>query len=246
MKRTVNYSLNSTTALQLGLAALVVATININAQTVLTTGHTDVGIVYEAGVWNLHIGQHDAIPPAEYAPNEAILQVGAAAQTTVPVNPAFSFLGAAGSPVYILPQVENPSLLFLGLGTEELTSGLFLNDQVTLSLQAVRGPGQFSVYDVDPFGSPNVMMNSGNGITAGDSVLLAAGGHRHVNWAFNAPGRYEVDFQAAGTLTAGSLFTASGPVTYTFQTVPEPGTYALLGLGAFGYLAFSRCRRKAV
>jgi surface-anchored protein len=221
MRKSVLKSLSHASVGQLGLAALLAAALNLNAQTVLTNGHTDVGIVYEDDAWNLHIGQHEADPPAEYAPQEAVLQVGLAARTAVPASPAFAFLGAAGAPVYILPQVQNLSLVFLGFGTEELSSGLFTNDQVTVSLRAVRGPGQFAVYDVDAFGTPNVIMNSGDGITAADSVILPAGGHRHVNWAFTSPGTYQVDLEAAGTLVTNNQFTTSGPVTYTFDVVPR-------------------------
>ena len=217
--------------------------LSLNAQTLLTEGHTDVGIVYELGGWNLHIGQHEATPPMEYAPNEAILGVNiVGAHSTVPANPQFSFLGMAGSSVWVLPQVQDPALLFLGFGTEELESGIFVNNEVTLSLQGVRAPGQFSVYDVGMFGSPSIFMNSGDGITTADSILLSAGGHRHVNWAFSTPGTYEVDFEAAGTLVDGNVFTASGPITYTFSVaaVPEPSVLSLLLLGGAGLLAFAR------
>ena len=217
--------------------------LSLNAQTLLTEGHTDVGIVYELGGWNLHIGQHEATPPMEYAPNEAILGVDiVGARSTVPANPQFSFLGTAGSSVWVLPQVQDPALLFLGFGTEELESGIFVNNEVTLSLQGVRAPGQFSVYDVGMFGSPSIFMNSGDGITTADSILLSAGGHRHVNWAFSTPGTYEVDFEAAGTLVDGNVFTASGPITYTFSVaaVPEPSVLSLLLLGGTGLLAFAR------
>ncbi len=228
---------------QLGLAALLTTGLASQAQTTLWEGHTDVGIVYEDGGWNLHIGRHDDIPPIEYAPNEAILGVDiVGAHSTVPANPQFSFLGTAGSPVWILPEVQNPILLFLGFGTEELPDGLFVGDQVTMSLQAVRGPGQFSVYEVGMFGSPTVFMNSGNGITGADSIVLPAGGHQHANWAFSTPGTYEVDFEAAGTLVEGNVFTASGPITYTFSVaaVPEPSALSLLALGGAGLLAFAR------
>ena len=228
---------------QLGLAALLTTGLASQAQTTLWEGHTDVGIVYELGGWNLHIGQHEATPPMEYAPNEATLGVDiVGAHSTVPANPQFSFLGSTGSSFWVLPQVQDPALLFLGFGTEELAPGLFVNNEVTLSLQGVRAPGQFSVYEVGVFGSPTVFMNSGDGITAADSILLTAGGHRHVNWAFSTPGIYKVDFVAAGTLVDGNVFTTSGPITYTFAvaSVPEPGSASLLALGGFGLLFVRR------
>lgn len=217
--RTLNL-LKKAAGSRLWLASCLVVSMQVNAQTPLTTGHTDVGIAYEDSAWNLHVGRHEDSPPAEYAPNEAILEVGLASATTVPTSAAFGFLGSAGAPVYILPEAQNPALLFLGLGTEELPSGLFADDRVTLSLSAVRGPGRFWMYEVGALGAPVVFMNSADGITPGDSVVLTAGGHRHVNWAFSLPGTYQVDLEAAGTLAADNRFTTSGPVTYTFKVLP--------------------------
>jgi surface-anchored protein len=232
---------------QLGLTVLFTTGLASQAQTYLREGHTDVGIVYEDNAWNLHIGQHEAAPPMEYSPGEAILGVDlVAARQAVPASAQFSFLGTPGSPVWILPEVENPSLLFLGFGTEELSSGLFVDDQVTLSLRAVRGAGQFSVYTVDPFGNPDVLMNSSDGLTSADSIVLPVGGHEHVNWAFSEPGIYQVDLEASGTLLDGNVLTSSGLVTYTFAVtaVPEPGGFAFIALGGLGLLWRSsrRCR----
>ena len=102
-----------------------------------------------------------------------------------------------------------------------------------MSLQAVSGPGSLVVYDTDAFGNPELLMSSRDGITAGDSVQVPAGEHRHVDWAFSEPGDYTVTFDAFGIRALDSQATDSGPVEYFFhvEAVPEPGAAALLGLG---------------
>jgi len=229
MKASLATHLHQTLRTTLWLASLLGVAFDGRSDTELTTGHTDVGIVYEDDAWNLHIGRHEDSPPAEYAPNEAVLQVAPASKTSVPASPAFAFLGEPGAPIYVLPEVHNPALLFLGLGTEELASGLFVNDQVQLHLKGVTGPGQFFVYELSALGTPTVFMNSRDGIASNDVVTLTAGGHRHVNWAFSTPGTYQVAFEASGTLATNNQFTASGPVTYTFKVLGESPTLQISG-----------------
>ncbi len=227
---------------QLNLAAAVwlAAALAAPAQTLLTTEHVDVGINYAGGLWDLHV--HDETNDLEYEPGDAILFVGLGASNGVPVNPLFSFLGNPGDPVWILPQSNDPSLLFLGIGAEELIAGTFVGDLVTLSLTGVSGPGHFALYQTDMFGSPTVFMNSRDGITAADSYTLGAGSHSHFNWAFSEMGTYTLSFEASGTLVAGNQFTSSGPVDYTFQVVPEPGSLVLFVLGGLGLLILVRRR----
>jgi len=208
-----------------------------HAQTVLSRGHVDVGAAFEDNAWDLHI--HDEEGGAEYAPSEAILQLGLAARTTIPADPRFSFLGSAGSLTYILPQVENPELLFLGIGAEEVEDGVFQNNEFTFSLRAFTGPGQFALYTTDGFGNPSLFMSTADGLGDGDSVRAFAGAHTDYNWAFSAPGDYALGFEARGLLAGGETV-ASGLVDFHFTVVPEPSTVALLTLGAAGWLAFSR------
>jgi surface-anchored protein len=215
----------------LGLALVMATTISLKAQTLLESGHADLGVLYQQNAWDLHVHHEDL---GEFDPGEVILQVGPAAESTVPAHPGFSFLGSAGTSVWILPQTEeghSDHLLFLGLSAEEQEPGLFLNDRITLSLAGVTGPGQFALYEVDAFGTPSVFMNSADGITDADRVDLLAGTHRHANWAFTMPGEYEVSFRASGTLADGLAFTQSDVVAYNFSVVPEPNAWSLLLLG---------------
>ncbi len=201
------------------------------AQTILSEGHMDLGIAYEGGVLEPHLHVHEPEPDGvEYAPGEAIVLVGFAARTTVPANPAFSFLGAPGDSVYVLPSSHHPELPFLGLAAEEIASGEFVGDNLRLALTGFSGPGEFALYTVDAFGAPTVRMNTRDGVSGADYVNIAAGSHGHANWAFSAPGDYSLTFVASGTLVgAGEL--ASDPATFDFTVIPEPETWALLLVG---------------
>ncbi len=226
-----------------GIAATA-AVINLNAQIPLDTGDTDIGIAYEDG-WDLHVHKEEPPNDGEYEPADALLQVNAQALTTVPSGSQWSFLGSAGSPVWILPSSPVESLLFLGFATEEIGDGIFEDDELTLSLTGVSGPGDFSVYSLT-FGNPTVWMNSGDGFSGVDSLVLPTGTHQHFNLAFTAPGDYTVTFEAAGTLVAGSQFTQSSPVDYFFTVVvPEPSTAALTGVGIATWFAVVRRKRNA-
>jgi surface-anchored protein len=187
---------------------------------VLTTGHNDVGVNYEDGAWDLHVHAEDL--GMEYEPGGVWLKVGGSARTTVPSAPEFSFLGTAGGTIWILPAIQKPDLLFLGLGTEEIASGIFSNDTVRLALTSVDGPGDFIAYQLDAFGTPGVFFNSRDGLGASDFRTLTAGGHTHVNWAFTAPGRYRIGLQASGVLTTNHETTTSEVVTYLFDVGELP------------------------
>ena len=221
-------------------AALAVAS-SLKAQTILDTGDTDIGIGYDTD-WDLHV--HKEAPPnaGEYEPADAILRVNGQAQTTVPAGAAWGFLGSAGSPVWILPQSQDPNLLFLGIGTEEIAGGIFENDEVTISLSSVTGPGSFSIF-AESLGVPTVLMDSGDGISGADSLVLSTGTHQHFSFGFTAPGDYTVAFLGSGTLVAGSQFTQSAPVDYFFTVVPEPSSAALAGVGIASLLVAVRRRK---
>jgi surface-anchored protein len=231
----------------LAAAGLAIGAAPLAAQTRLVNEHADIGIAYEDGMWNLHI--HDETNDREFSPpsglDGAILEVGALAQTAVSADPRFSFLGAAGSSIWILPNTQNPNLLFLGFGAEELETGLFVGDSVSLRLHSISGPGEFAVFDFDSFGNPLAIMNTRDGISAGDVFNANSGAHQDLNFAFSQPGIYTVNFEASGTLADGNMFTSSGPVAYTFEVVPEPSTWALMALGLGGACLLARRRTRA-
>jgi surface-anchored protein len=185
-----------------------------------------------------------------------------AGKLTAPGSGRFGFLGDAGDEVWVFPQSNNPSLPFVGVSTEDKTfsngwSDGILNDpdlesfrglgiqpgelenyQVNLELLNMSGPegGDFKLYNTDEFGNPNVFIDTEDGIDSSDSRALGANKHEHYNWAFTGTGLYKLTFQASGIPTATGEMITSAPRNFDCgvgtQTIPEPTSLSLLGLGA--------------
>jgi len=151
-------------------------------------------------------------------PAQTILHVKPQAQIAVPNPPgAFAFLGAAGAPVWLLPQVQNANLLWPGASTERITSGSLQANTVDWTIQSVSGPGSFHVYQNGAFGAPQLWFSSGSGFP--QTQQLSVPQHAHFNWAFGAAGTYTVVMRANATMTNGTPVT-SGNVAYTFRVGP--------------------------
>ncbi|WP_202918869.1 choice-of-anchor M domain-containing protein [Saccharothrix deserti] len=180
----------------------------------LDGGHVDViGVAFEDGQFDLHI--HDETNDVEYAPSDVRLVVKPEARTAVPADPAYAFLGAPDSPVWVLPEIEDPALLWPGIATEEIAPGVFVDDALTLKFERVYGPAGFSIFTTDAFGAPTVLVDSGNGLP--DKVSLTAANHQHANWAFEAAGNYAVVVRVSGVLAATGQKVTSAPALYRFQ-----------------------------
>lgn len=185
----------------------------VPAPIVLSSGHVDVvDVEYEDG--GLELAVHDESSDAEYAPAAVVLHVKNLAKTAVPDDPAYAFLGAPGDPVWLLPEVDNPDLIFAGLSTEELEPGVFRDDTVTIKVERVRGPGDVAIFTQDAVGTPNVLVDSGDGLP--DAIPLATGGHTHANWAFEEAGTYKLKVRATATLAATGETVSSDAAVYTF------------------------------
>jgi len=201
----------------------------------LTEGHTDIAIGYEpdTGI-QLGVGRDEDIPPAMYAPNEALLVAGANTETVLPADPAYAFIGTApGAPIWVLPQDLEEQKLFLGFGAEDIEPGTFASwtppgeatgEWLQIDLLDVSGPGQFSIWQSDGFGTP---INQLSTVEGWNSIYHLSGGHQHYNWAFTAPGDYAVTFQATGFLGANQTLPVSNVGTYYFHVVPEPSSLTL-------------------
>jgi surface-anchored protein len=215
-----------------GLALVVAAALPATALTPIASGHTDIAFGYYPSLnqWDLHI--HDEENDSEYEPDDALIVIGLDALTTVPAGPQWGFLGSPGSATWILTSTEVSTLPYLGLSTEDISPGTFTGDTLSFRLKAISGPGHFALFDLDSFGDPIVLMNSGDGITLADTAILPIGSHLHYHWAFSEAGDYTLTFEAFGN-SALHGFTSSGDVDFLFRVdpIPEPSTFALVTLG---------------
>lgn len=195
------------------------------------------GVVMPASVlgsnYELDLHLHSAeITPSEIAADDALLPVVAAAKTTRPASSVYDFTGAAaGGNLWLLPKNQNPAVLFLSVGTEEIASSA-LAGPLTWALTSVTGsgggpaPGVFSVWNVDNFATVVPLMSTAAGAGTPNSFNVGANAHTHLNYGFTAPGLYNVAFSVSAPLSAAlGGGTAVGSATYSFGVFDTGSDY---------------------
>jgi surface-anchored protein len=189
---------------------------------VLSQGHTDaVDVHYENGALSLKVHDDTVEPAVTRDPADVVFHALPASAVQVPDFPEYAFLGSPGSTVWLLPQVQDPALLWPGWNTTTLQSGVFAGDAVTLSLVDVEGPGNVWIFMTDPLGLPLHRFRTDDGLP--DTLTVPTHTHAHANWAFSATGTYTLRFQADATLVDGTPL-STGPVDYTFVVGELGGT----------------------
>ncbi|WP_161602343.1 choice-of-anchor M domain-containing protein [Tautonia marina] len=231
------------------------------ADTIISGGHWDVDVEYDGANEEFELHWHLHGTDTVIETDEALLYLDPSnTALTRPGGAQWDFLGTgAGDLVYILPfdePADLSSLVWLGLSAEEIPTGTFNPNNITLSLVGFSGPGEFSLFTTDSFGNPNVFMATSDGLSSGDAINLTLGSHRHANWAFSELGLYGLTFEASGTLLDGRVI-RSTPTTFYFGVgvnsfpgqpgvIPEPASLVMLGMGvlAVGGAALLRRRRE--
>ncbi len=189
------------------------------------SGHVDaLYATYQAG--QLGLGLNNVDEGWERDPARVLLGVPKQARSQWPSGSQWAFFSNPGARVWVLPQTQNLALLYAGVSSESMTGTTFdrylntdprvnrLGRWVGFEVKAVRGPGEFAVWQTDSFGNPVVWVATKDGLGANDVVWTLEGGHVHVNWGFSARGRYEVDVVVSARL--GGQRIESPVTTYTF------------------------------
>lgn len=179
-----------------------------NEASEISVGHVDLGPRLIDGQWRAGL-RHDAESGAVWRdPNQTVLRVSDAAVMTAPDSADYPFLAdVAGKPVYVVPQTQNPSVVWLGWNTQDPAVTATIDRGLTMRVGPVSGPGRAWLFlQSGTFGKPLLLADSG---AAPGDVWIDSGTHVHANWAFSAPGTYTATVTFLGTTTAGEAVSAS-------------------------------------
>ena len=179
-----------------------------NEASEISVGHVDLGPRLIDGQWRAGL-RHDAESGAVWRdPNQTVLRVNDAAIMTAPDSADYPFLAdVAGKPVYVVPQTQNPSVVWLGWNTQDPAVTATIDRGLTMRVGPVSGPGRAWLFlQSGTFGKPLLLADSG---AAPGDVWIDSGTHVHANWAFSAPGTYTATVTFLGTTTAGEAVAAS-------------------------------------
>ena len=174
----------------------------------ISAGHVDLGPRLIDGQWRAGL-RHDAESGAVWCdPNQTVLRVNDAAIMTAPDSADYPFLAdVAGKPVYVVPQTQNPGVVWLGWNTQDPAVTATIDRGLTMRVGPVSGPGRAWLFlQSGTFGKPLLLADSG---AAPGDVWIDSGTHVHANWAFSAPGTYTATVTFLGTTTAGEAVSAS-------------------------------------
>ena len=179
-----------------------------NEASEISAGHVDLGPRLIDGQWRAGL-RHDAESGAVWRdPNQTVLRVNDAAIMTAPDSADYPFLAdVAGKPVYVVPQTQNPSVVWLGWNTQDPAVTATIDRGLTMRVGPVSGPGRAWLFlQSGTFGKPLLLADSG---AAPGDVWIDSGTHVHANWAFSQPGTYTATVTFLGTTTAGEAVNAS-------------------------------------
>jgi len=220
-----------------------------------TQGHGDLSIHYSAG--DLLLGYElDDNAVINGVPIGVITEEEATFLTAVIPNASYSRFdaGQSGLPgvfenqtFWYIPQTapgDDDAVPFLGIGAEEVATGLFVNDLIDFTLKSiVSSPAnsEFIIYRSGLGGSKTVYVDTQN-LGSSNLVPVTAGVHGHYTFGFSQPGTYLLEFEVSGNLEGGG--TASGSAVYSFSVVPEPSSWLLAATAVPAACIVTRYRKR--
>ena len=190
---------------------------------VIDVGHVDVGPRVVDGQWQVMARDDSGPAPVWRDPAQTVLHVTDAALMDAPTDPAYDFMGGrAGERWYVVPQTQNPDVVWLGWNTQ---------DALALDASAVLDAGAAGATPSTPATTQDASPAPGSGsratlLVGGGVVVLVLVGGAWILLRARATARERARAQAevradreAGT---GTGPTAEGPT----GTAPDAGAPA--------------------
>lgn len=165
-------------------------------------GHLDMGPRLVQGHWELLLRDDSQSPAVWRDPDDVVIRVRDEAKLPAPSGQKYEFLGLDdGSEVYVVPQVQNPAVVWIGWNTQDPAVVKELQRGANLTLTGFSGPGTLSLFLQDgAFGDPLPMWDSTN--PEPQDVWMETNTHVHANWVFSQPGVYVAQVKVQGTTIA--------------------------------------------
>ena len=177
--------------------------------TVIGTGHVDIGPRMVDGQWSVALRDDSGAHPVWRDPDRTVLRVTDAALMDAPTDPAYDFMGGrAGERWYVVPQTQNPDVVWLGWNTQDPGVTRTVQRGATMSIGPVSGPGRAWMFlQNGTFGKPRLLVDGQSG--QAQDVWVDASTHVHANWVFTAPGVYTAALTFSARTTDGQQLSAS-------------------------------------
>ena len=178
-------------------------------RTEISAGHVDMGPHLNNGHFELMIHDDHDSTPVWRSMDSTLYRGSSAALRTVPEDSRYSFVGApAGSQVYVIPQTEAKGVIWPGWNAQDPQLVPQLKRGVTLTLESVQGPGQFSLYvENGNFSAPQLLWSSAT--KDPQPIWVEKNSHVHANWVFTQPGLYHLKITASAELNDGTTVSDS-------------------------------------
>ena len=176
---------------------------------IIGTGHVDIGPRMVDGQWSVALRDDSGAHPVWRDPDRTVLRVSDAALMAAPTGSDYAFMGAqAGEQYYVVPQTQNPDVVWLGWNTQDPGVVSAIDRGATMRIGSVSGPGRTWMFLQDgTFGKPRLLVDGQSG--QAQDVWVDASTHVHANWVFTAPGVYTAALTFSARTTDGQQLSAS-------------------------------------
>ena len=230
----IKLAISSVALLVLGFAPVALA------QTNISSGHWDIAAHehLHAGETELELELHNhdlgGGAPLEGSTITYNFGTNAKSNVTIGANDLGDLWVSPASEV----DADAAGMPFIGFSAEELLAPFTGPVTFTMTGFVYTGSGAGNFY---MFEGTDLFFDSTAGPGSYGSFSVGAGTHGHGEFGFSDAGLYEITLVASGN---NGEPVNGAPATFTFDVVPEPSTYALLGLGA-GALSLMRWRKRS-